>query len=444
MRPTTLELLRCPLSGGELAVEVLDEGPDGAVEHGLLRSEAGTFPVVAGIPVFRPGAEELVDLVRAGEHDRAALRAAFGEVVPAGWHRLGDWLSATSRLRPVGRRIRDRHEQARDLRARPLVDAHTSVRDLFALAYRDLHLRNPEVFAYNWYRFGLPRHLAALAVVEWAPTRGPVLDVGCGAGHLTWSLTEHVGGGGTVLGIDGLFFALHVAKTRIAPAADFVCCELEALPLRDGAVGGVWASDVLHAVSHKASVARELRRVAADDAWGAVVGLAVAGHEHEYPGRPLSTEGYRSLFPGAEVVGDDVLLAGYLDRRAADPAAGGAGSATVTALWDPADEARPGEPFAAWPHGRGDLVPNPLLTPTGRGDATTRVALRFPTDAFEREHGALRAYTPATAEVPDAVAVAARAGERTPEVEALVDDLVLVGVPPGYVRDPWAGFVPGA
>jgi hypothetical protein len=72
------------------------------------------------------------------------------------------------------------------------------------------------------------------------------------------------------------------------------------------------------------------------------------------------------------------------------------------------------------------------------------VALRFPTDAFEREHGALRDYTPATAEVPDAAVEAARAGERTPAVDALVDDVVLVGVPPGYVRDPWAGFGPGA
>jgi hypothetical protein len=143
-------------------------------------------------------------------------------------------------------------------------------------------------------------------------------------------------------------------------------------------------------------------------------------------------------------VGDDVLLAGYRDRRAADPAAGGAGSATVTALWAPAGDARPGEAFGAWPHGRGELVPNPLLAPTARGDGTTRVALRFPTDAFEREHGALREYTPATAEVPDAVVEAARAGERTSAVEALVDGFVLVGVPPGYVRDPWAGFGPGA
>ncbi len=153
-------------------------------------------------------------------------------------------------------------------------------------------------------------------------TGGPVLDVGCGAGHLTWALTEHTDA--PVIGVDGLFFALYVAKTRIAPAADFVCGELESLPLADGTVGGIWASDVLHAVNRKVQVARELARVATEGSWGAVVGLAVAGHDHEYPGRPLSLEGYRRLLPDdATLVADDALVDGYLEGRAASRADAG-------------------------------------------------------------------------------------------------------------------------
>jgi SAM-dependent methyltransferase len=308
----------------------------------------------------------------------------------------------------------NRHQQDLDARSAALVDPQTGVWDLFALAYQDLHLRNPEVFSYNWYRFGLPRHLAALAALEWAPTSGPVLDVGCGAGHLTWALTEHTDA--PVIGVDGLFFALYVAKTRIAPAADFVCGELESLPLADGTAGGIWASDVLHAVNRKVQVARELARVATEGSWGAVVGLAVAGHDHEYPGRPLSLEGYRRLLPDdATLVPDDALVDGYLKGRAASRADPGEGR-TVTALWGDGND---GAPFTDWPHGRGERAVHTLLRPDG-----DTLRLTFPTASFEREHGALRRYTPAEAEVPHAPS--------PEEAERLVETFVLLGFPPGY------------
>lgn len=388
MKPETLELLRCPLSGGPLARE-----------GDVLVGEAGTWPIVGGIPVFRPDVDELVELVRAGQHELAIRRAAFGEIPPAGWHRVGGWLADT-RLAPAGRRVLARHRDELDRRSTGLVDPDATVRELFELAYRDLRLRNPEVFAYNFYRYGLPRHLAALAAIEWAPTTGPVLDVGCGAGHLTAAL------GPDTVGVDGLFFALYVAATRLAPQADFVCCELESLPFADDAFGGVWASDVLHAISRKAQVVREMDRVTVDDAWGAVVGLAVAGFDHEYPGRPLSHEGYQRLFPAATLVADDDLVDGYLARRAATRTPGE--GPTVTALWG---DGQDGRPFDDWPHARGELGLNPLLAPDG--------VLRFPTPAFEREHGALRRWTPATADLAD-------------DEAALVEQFVLLGLPPGY------------
>ena len=65
MRPATLELLQCPLTGGPLTLE-------GDLDHGVLTGEGGSFPVIAGIPVFRSDVHELVELVRAGRHDLAA------------------------------------------------------------------------------------------------------------------------------------------------------------------------------------------------------------------------------------------------------------------------------------------------------------------------------------------------------------------------------------
>ena len=50
MTPELLRLLRCPYSGSPLRLEALV--PGGRVEQGILRSEAGEFPLVAGIPIL--------------------------------------------------------------------------------------------------------------------------------------------------------------------------------------------------------------------------------------------------------------------------------------------------------------------------------------------------------------------------------------------------------
>jgi SAM-dependent methyltransferase/uncharacterized protein YbaR (Trm112 family) len=424
MDPDVLELLACPFSGTDLVLE-------GDAEWGVLRSEAGAFPVLAGIPILRLGEDELVELIEAGDHERAVRTAAFADVTPSGWRRIGPWLATTERLGAPGRRLQDRWRADRDRRAAPLTDPRTSTEELFALAYRELRLRNPEVFAYNWYRYSVPRHLAALAALAWAPPTGPVLDLGCGAGHLTGALGRHVAPD-PVIGVDGLFFALYVARTRLAPDAHLVCCDLDPLPLRDAVVGGVWASDVLHAVARKVSVARELRRVAAPRSWGAVVSLAVAGHDHEYAGRPLSVDGYgRLLGPGATFVAEDALVEGYRAGHAADRSSPGdpAAAPRVTALWTDGLEATDGAAFDGWPHARGELGLNPLFVADDRKGDATRVVRRWPTRAYEREHGALRAYVPEEALVPDDRSGAA--------LDGLIEQFVVLGFPEGYLEDPW-------
>jgi ubiquinone/menaquinone biosynthesis C-methylase UbiE len=416
MRTSTLDLLVCPYTGTALRPEVVDGDAD-ELRFGVLHGEGGSFPVVAGIPVLRAGRADLVGLVRDGEHDAAVRRAAFGEIAPSGLRRAGRWLAETERLRGLGERLEARRWRRIDERARALTAEGTSVRALFDLAYRQLHLRNPEVYVYNWYRFGVPRHLAALAALEWAPPVGPVLDLGCGAGHLTWSVTGHVAPA-PVIGVDGLFFALYVAATRLVPDADFVCADLDALPLRDGAVRGIWASDVFHALQGKAATARELRRVRAEPGWSVIAGLTVRDHEHEYPGRPLSAAAYLALLPeGTVLVADADLVEGYRAGRAADrrtPA--GAGAPAVTALHsDPGLEAADGARFDGWPHGRGQRGVNPIFEADG-----DRLHRTMPSPAYEREHGGLRAYTPESADLSD-------------DERRLVESFVVLGFPPGYL-----------
>jgi SAM-dependent methyltransferase len=423
MKLDLLAELRCPFTGGPFEVDAVDQEGD-ELRHGVLRSEIGVYPVVAGIPILRrdlEGMDVVVDRVRAGDLDGAARRAAFAEIRPSGLGRVGTWLADTDRLRPLGRRVEARHHDHLDVQATPLTDPASGPRELFQLAYRDLHLRNPEVYEYNWHRFTLPRQLAALAVAEWAPRRGPVLDLACGAGHLTWALGQALGPDVPIIGIDGLFFPLYVAKTRLAPHAEFVCGELESLPFRDGSMGGIWASDVFHVLSRKAQTARELARVRQADAWGAMIWLAVADTDHRQPARPLSLDGYRRLVPdGAAFLAGDALLDRYRSGRAADRADVGDidSSPTATVLWDPRDEAHDGRSFDGWPHARGRLGPNTLYEEDGDG----LLHLRLPTEAFAREHHAIRSYLPATARLTD-------------DRDALVEQFVLLGYPDGYLPD---------
>ncbi len=433
MRTALLDQMRCPWSGTTFALDTVD-GDDADVELGVLRSEAGEFPVVAGIPVLRRGEVDLLARVRAGDHDRALLRACIGEIPPEGHHRLGPWLASTHRLGAAGRRMEARWQDDLTRRAQPLLDPATGPRELFDLAYHRLHLRNPEVYAYNWYRFGVPRHLAALACLEWAPPTGPVLDLGCGAGHLTWAVARHVAPD-PVVGVDGMFFALHVARSRLAPAADYVCAELDSLPFASGSFRGVWASDVFEALARKAAVSRELARVRHDPSWLAVISLTVAGHDHTYAGRPLSIEGYLGLLPeGTTVDGDADLLAAYLEGHAlrSGTSVDLAAAARVTARWAaPGLEVNEGAAFPDWPHGRGERGINPLLVPAEAVDGGRRFHRNLPSPDFARSHPGLVDYLPEEVVVPDPL---------TPEAQDdLVGQFVVLGLPPGYLDDPWPG-----
>jgi SAM-dependent methyltransferase len=209
-----------------------------------------------------------------------------------------------------------------------------------------------------------------------------------------------------------------VARTRIAPEAELLCVDLESLPFGDDWFGGIWASDVLHALSRKVQTVRELDRVSRPDSWGAAIWLALKGTDHHQPARPLTLDGYRRLLPDDTTFLDgDAVLQQYLDGHAADRSDPGdlATSATAVALWDRTGEARDGRPFDGWPHARGELGVNTLFDDVGGGE----LALRLPTEEFTQEHHAVRRYTPATA-------------RRDDDEGELVERFVLLGHPDGY------------
>lgn len=92
-----------------------------------------------------------------------------------------------------------------------------------------------------------------------ALTRGPVLDVGCGTGALTWWLARQFGGA-AVSAVDPTEAFAAVARERV-PGADVRVGVAEALPFGDGRFEAALAQLVLGFVADAPRATAELRRV---------------------------------------------------------------------------------------------------------------------------------------------------------------------------------------
>ncbi len=191
MRAELAELLRCPRSGTSLELVSLEADGD-EVEAGLLRGPAGEYPIVAGIPVLRDGFDDIAERLARGDVADATALAIVRDVPLS---RLDPFIAPLLELRPtraLARRLVARRDQTVARRAGAALAAAAADPDpLLRLTHLDSRHPNLEGYRYFSYRLGLPRHLVALATVAAAaPDDRPVLEVGCGAGHLTWQLAR--------------------------------------------------------------------------------------------------------------------------------------------------------------------------------------------------------------------------------------------------------------
>lgn len=442
MRLSTLDWLRCPFCGERLAVDSAKESAGEELAAGLLACGCDVHPVVAGIPVLTrgdavPGRQEAVQHVREGR-PLAALLALIAPPVPSLAHRfirkLPDLPGLSWLRRAAHQRELRRLEEA--LRER---QSELSACDLLWLYFR--HTR--ENYNYLSLRFGGPRHLVALsfATLVTASER-PILDVGCGCGHVTHGLL-HQAGGRPVVGIDTFFFGLFLAKGWIAPGAELVCCAADRpLPFVDGCFGTAFSSDSFHYFVDKEAAVREMRRVTGDDG----VILACGMHNAQVArnlayGLPLTPDGYRNLFAGqpCRIVSDRAVLDRYLRKLGPALAEDGPGAQLAEApLLSLAVSRRAGllvdhGEFPDWPHAQGKPALNLLYQrgePTQAGVGLTRV---FPSVAYERDQPESKRYLPESAVLSAAAAADLAAGRRSAELEPLVARCVIVGVPERYL-----------
>ncbi len=453
---SSLSLLRCPFCGGDLSADKIDP-ISGESGYFVLKCYCGRYPVVAGIPVIKKGAigtanqkaGEVIALIEAGrrvEALRCMIIPPLVAVTPT-WIQSLPSTKVMSQLKRVvqhfaGRRWRDRA-------AAFLMDSENqlSACDLINLYFRNWHAKTID---YYLFRFGQPRHLVALSLASVIqPPKKAILDLACGVGLLTRNLLQRAKDQ-PVVGVDNNFFALYVAKYWVAPAAEYVCCEGDAwLPFPDGAFSAVFCSDAFQLFVNRAGCIRELRRLSGDDGLISLVSVRNALlNRRLYPGDlSLPPAGYESLVADMphRLVANREVLARYLEKKG--PAL--ARSATMGRLVDEPwlsvvashredlfqDHGR----FEDWPHAEGRLGLNPLYREEGR-DALGNIHYRltFPSTWYQQENGECRQYEPEAVSINSKVLLDLTHGKRTPEVERLIEQCVVVGMPERYHASPGA------
>jgi ubiquinone/menaquinone biosynthesis C-methylase UbiE len=115
--------------------------------------------------------------------------------------------------------------------------------------------------------YGAGRRLPPEAMSAWMDAAashlgaadGPILDLGAGTGRFSEALAARFGV--TVVAVEPAAGMREQARTLAAGGVALVAGSGEAVPVRDGAFVGVWASQVVHHVDDLSACAAELRRV---------------------------------------------------------------------------------------------------------------------------------------------------------------------------------------
>lgn len=494
MKDWLLHHLACPFCEGALRVDLVVESREERLEYGVLAcGRCGQpFAVVEGIPLLIPALNRLD--VRCETNDDVVVRGArLSEVIEA--IRRGDTVEALCLLlnpttldgvswtfdpeRKAPRRVFDgavtlepqtdappdslpaalrrslrqpyhgirrayrehmlprwRRSLAAHLRANR---ERLSARRLFELYYGD-YSGSEGMADYFVYRFGQPRHLAALSACSLLRGRpGVTLDLACGAGHLAHFLTYGLPDA-RVIGIDREYIRLFIAKHYMAPAAEFICMSADTtLPFRARTLSSVLCSDAFHYLHDKSVAARELERVLGDDAATVLTRVANA-HLVPHEGYELGPEEYRALFPNlmTSVLGETALVEGYLARRlpalARPPSAQDLNGEKWLTIFASRSSSffRDHGTFEAYPHAVGRLGVNPIYVEAPASDGSRSLSFEFPSRWYAFEDGAYRDYAVRKTVIPREVVEMVDEGVRSPAQESLIASFALIGMPDLY------------
>jgi SAM-dependent methyltransferase len=429
-------------------------GP-GLNDYDVLVCACRRYPVIAGIPILKYGiigsarqsSDEVIALIQAGKHTDALLCMILprpptpAHVMPA-WGRVLPPIRGLGRLKTIAHRRGLRRWRQRIGTALAFPGEQVTTCDLLDIFYRRAGVSNPDRYNHFAFRFGQPRHLVALAFTSLIDEpQKPILEICCGFGHITRSLAA-AAHGQPVIGLDRDFFALYIAKTRLAPDADYVYAEAhQPLPFPEDAFANVCCVDGLHYVANKAASVQELRRVLEPNGTLMFIASRNAHIEYEFAGEPLPPEGYEALVADMphRLIADHEVLACYLQRRG-PPLARAVPPQDLTAAPLLSVVASQRQEvfqdygvFTDWPHALGDLRLNPLYVEAERDRLGNVQAQRvFPAPFYERDNAECKDYLPERIQIASQALQDLAEGRRTPAVDRLIEQYVVLGMPRQY------------
>lgn len=229
---------------------------------------------------------------------------------------------------------------------------------------------------YFRYRFSDLSYLSTAALLT-PLSRGPLLDLGCGAGHLAAAMFRRVPKS-LVVGLDFNFTLLYLARRFVAPSALYVCADgAGRLPFVDGAFEASLCADAFNYLSDRSRAAKELLRVTR----GPLLLSRLA--DPSFRGRgafePLEPAAYLELFAARSprLHRDRDLLENFLTTRTLDLSKPSGGRDDVLTLVAGVDAAvHPGADYFV----RGDRL-NPIYEATEDGDRL-QLRRRFLSEKF--------------------------------------------------------------
>lgn len=451
MNKLLLGALRCPFCSGKFIVTKGDEQADNW-EYAVLSCYCDRYPVVAGIPIIRKGVlgakgettQTVRQFIESGKNQGALHAMAMPKVASADF--APAWLQQLPQVKGMGR--------IRSLLGRVAISRWTKLAQEFLTAgpqgqtakdYLDfLFLRSGmKKEAYNYFinRFGQPRHLVALSLMTLIEfPRKPVLDFGCGFGHLTHHLLRKVGRQ-PIICADLDFIRLYVAKNFLAPDALYVCCDGNAsLPFLNEFFSVVYTSDTLYMVTNKVVCSREVQRVADSDGLIIAAGIRNGMVEPRQRYQTMPYHAYGKLFgplPHRILANADVLNR-YVKKRGPPLTRSSEEKTLDDEPWFSIVATKREEllvdrgPFADWPHAEGQLELNSLYKPVGgHGNGTGGTVYRhtFPSSWYEQEDGDCRKYEPDSVSISSQVLKDLSSRKRTADMEELIAQCVIVGIP---------------
>jgi SAM-dependent methyltransferase len=312
LRLDFIKTLHCPFSGSRFSLSNVSDS-DSVIENAIITSEAGDFPIIDGILRLKTDQYRWIlnDLIRKGQLERALLTAMDvpsygrgGATLRLAEHtanKLGLGIvtkGVTTLKRPLYRALTDKTETLTGTAKR--VDSKS---------WADWQI----------YRFSMPAFLPTYPILHLIETDGPVLDFGSGVGHAAFLMSRRTPGA-NITCADFEFTSLYLARKFFVQDGNFICVDGNyLLPFRSEYFSFVFSTDVVHTIDSKLSLCQEFRRIVSNK------GVIVLPHLHNKLspidfGKPLTPEGYSTLFEGMErrIVPEDWMVDEFICNDSVD------------------------------------------------------------------------------------------------------------------------------